>query len=276
MPLWQTSTDKPMMLVYRAKSQTEIELESSRGIRARLIAEGAVSAKSKELARANADLESFATIVSHDLKAPLRHMRQLADTLITEPAIAGNDEALERLMQVQNLSRRMSHMLTELLDYASLGRKYEAIIETDTAALVASIITSMPETGCQFVSVGDWPVLPTLAVPLNLILRNLIHNAIQHHDRDRGLVTVGCENKPHELVISVSDDGPGIPPEYHAAAFLPFRTLGGRNGHGGTGIGLAMVKKVVETAGGGITIVSDPARARGTTFIVTWPKLIHT
>ncbi len=272
---WQTDTDTPMMLVYRVKSQTEIEYELSRQIRARLMAEGTVSAKSKELARANADLESFAAIVSHDLKAPLRHMRQLADTLITETTIAKSDEALSRLMQVQSLSRRMSHMLTELLDYASLGRKYEALVETDTGALVAQIVASMPASGCNIAISGSWPVLATLAAPLDLILRNLVQNAIQHHDREHGAIAIACQDRPHEIVISVADDGPGIPPEYHAAAFLPFRTLGAKNGQGGTGIGLAMVKKVVETAGGGISVTSDAPRTRGTTFIVTWPKLIR-
>lgn len=273
---WNTDTNKPLLLAYRANSQTEIELELSRQIRARLIAESEVSAKSRELARANADLESFAAIVSHDLKAPLRHMRQMADTLITHPAIAEDETASARLRQLQNLSRRMSHMLTELFDYASLGRKHEAIAEIDTSELITGIVAAPATSGIGIRIDGDWPTIATLAAPLDLILRNLIQNALQHHDRNTGRIVVSCANETSELIIEISDDGPGIPPEHHGAIFLPFRTLGSPDGKGGTGIGLAMVKKMVDAAGGTITVRSDPRQSRGATFVVKWPKLIRT
>lgn len=271
---WQPDQGRPILLAYRANSQTELEIELSRQIRARLMAEAEVSEKSKELARANADLESFAAIVSHDLKAPLRHMRQIADEVIVKATLRNEEEAAGKLRQLQGLSRRMAHMLSELLDYASLGRKSEALAATDTRTLAQSIIASMPESGIKIAMTGAWPVLTTLAAPLDLILRNLIQNAIQHHDRGEGHITLDCQEEPARLVFSVTDDGPGIAPEHHAAAFLPFRTLDREGKKGGTGIGLAMVKKMVETAGGTITLVSDPAQARGTTFRVAWPKLI--
>lgn len=272
---WHLPTDKPVLLAYRANSQTELELELSRQIRARLMAESEASSKSRELARANADLESFAAIVSHDLKAPLRHMRQLADQLITEKAVAGNEGIVARLTQIQSLSRRMSHMLTELLDYASLGRKDMGLADVNTGALVASIIRALPKTGITVEVGGDWPKVRTLAAPLDLILRNLIANALQHHDRSEGKVVVSCADEPDDLVFRVCDDGPGIAPEHHAAVFLPFRTLAPQLPSSGTGIGLAMVKKTAETAGGAITITSDPRKARGTTLIVKWPKIIR-
>lgn len=272
---WHSDARQVMLLIYRANSQTDLEMELSRQIRARLIAEGEASAKSRELARANADLESFAAIVSHDLKAPLRHMRQLADHLITDAAIADQGDAVVKLQQVQTLSRRMSHMLTELLDYASLGRKYEALAPVDTAALIASIVETVPASNHRIEIAGTWPVLTTLAAPLDLILRNLVQNALQHHDRERGTIRVTCTDEGSSLAITIADDGPGIAPEHHRAVFLPFRTLANGKRSGGTGIGLAMVKKMIETAGGKITISSDPARARGTTFTVLWPKQIR-
>lgn len=271
---WLPDDDRPMLLAYQASSQTEMELELSRQIRARLMAEADLAAKSRELTRANADLESFAAIVSHDLKAPLRHMRMIADDLIMETSHAGNPVIADKLLHLQDLSRRMSHMLTELFDYASLGRKYEALAATDTAALIRGIIDSMPANGFDVKAQGDWPVINTLAAPLDLVLRNLVQNAIQHHDQTAGQITLQCTEDPSNLIIEISDDGPGIDPRHHAAVFLPFRTLERPDRASGTGMGLAMVKKTVETAGGKIAIESVPARTRGSKFIVKWPKMI--
>ncbi|MEQ1654034.1 MAG: HAMP domain-containing sensor histidine kinase [Hyphomicrobium sp.] len=271
---WMPDQDRPLLLAYRANSQTELELELSRQIRARLMAEAEVTAKSKELSRANADLESFAAIVSHDLKAPLRHMRQIADDVIIKATRSKDGEEADKLRQLQSLSRRMSHMLSELLDYASLGRKSEALAATDTRALAESIVASMPESGIAIRIAGHWPIISTLAAPLDLIVRNLVQNAIQHHDGATGHITLHCTDAPTALVITVADDGPGIAPAHHDAVFLPFRTLDDGAAKGGTGMGLAMVKKMVETAGGRIAIASDPALARGAVFTVHWPKLI--
>lgn len=271
---WLPGDDRPMLLAYQASSQTEMELELSRQIRARLMAEADLAAKSRELTRANADLESFAAIVSHDLKAPLRHMRMIADDLIVQASKTGTSAEAEKLLHLQDLSRRMSHMLTELFDYASLGRKYEALAAIDTAAIVQGIIDSLPSDGFELKVEGVWPVINTLAAPLDLILRNLVQNAIQHHDEPQGRIVLQCTDAADHLRITVTDDGPGIDPRHHGAVFLPFRTLEPRSPAGGTGMGLAMVKKTVETAGGCIEIMSDPQRARGTQFIVKWPKLI--
>lgn len=269
---WQERDARIFVLAYRANAQTELELELSRQIRARLMAEEEISAKSKELARANADLESFAAIVSHDLKAPLRHMRHIADDLIVSNTAEANDDTAEKLRQLQSLSRRMSHMLTELFDYASLGRKYEALAPADTRQLAESIVASLPARGMDIIVTGSWPVITTLAAPLDLVIRNLVQNAIQHHDRAEGRVTIEGGEQAGALIVRVTDDGPGIAREHHGAIFRPFRTL--NSTASGTGMGLAMVKKTVETAGGSIEISSDPAKARGTTFTVLWPRFI--
>lgn len=270
---WLPDEDRPMLLAYRANSQTDLELELSRQIRAKLMTEADLAEKSRQLARANADLESFAAVVSHDLKAPLRHMRMLADDLIVDSGVNVDAAAAAKLAQLQALSRRMSHMLTELFDYASLGRKYEAIAPVDTLAIARSIVESLPRSNFTFDILGTWPAISTLAAPLDLVLRNLVQNALHHHDRLEGHITLECSEEPASYAFLVGDDGPGIAPQHHDAIFLPFRTLDQRAT--GTGMGLAMVKKTVDTAGGQIEIDSDPAKARGTRFIVHWPKLIR-
>lgn len=279
---WLPDEDRPMILAYRANSQTDLELELSRQIRARLMAEAEIVEKSKQLSRANADLESFAAIVSHDLKAPLRHMRYIADDLMLTCGGRAGAEAIDKLRRLQDLSRRMAHMLTELFNYASLGRKLEALAPVDTRAIAHGIVESVPAGGITIAVTGVWPAVTTLAAPLDLVLRNLVHNAVQHHDKSTGHVVLTCRDEPGALVFEIRDDGPGIAPEHHASIFMPFRTLmreatgraAAASAGMGTGMGLAMVKKTLEAAGGSIAILSDPAVARGTTFIVYWPKLI--
>lgn len=259
----------PMAIAYRSSSQTDLELELSKQIRARLMAESEVMATSKALARANSDLESFAAVVSHDLKAPLRHMRYLADTLAVQCQDAATSSTLAAI-KAQTL--RMSSMLSTLLDYSSLGRKYEAIEPVDSRALVQAIATSLHQPGTTIIIDGHWPVIATLKAPLDLVLRNLIGNALQHHDLLQGRVTVSCVEETAGLVISIADDGPGIDVKHHDAIFLPFRTLAPDDTSNSTGMGLAMVKRTVEAAGGTIAVHSTPDRQRGTTFTVHWPK----
>lgn len=268
---WNSERDSPMAMAYRSPSQTELEFELSRQIRARLMAEAEALATSKALARANADLESFAAIVSHDLKAPLRHMRYLADAPAARRTEADMDKTLAG---IKAQAERMSSMLSSLLTYSSIGRKEEAIEQVDSMALIQSIVQSLPQTGVGIHVDGDWPQIATLKAPLDLVLRNLISNAIQHHDLPNGLVRVSCSDTPAGLSILVSDDGPGIDSRHHDTIFLPFRTLAPEGSAASTGMGLAMVKKTVEGAGGKIAIKSAPHEHRGTTFTLLWPKSV--
>lgn len=273
--IWNTRRNCPMAIAYKSSSQTEIEIELSKQIRARLMAEAEVTAKSKELARANADLESFAAIISHDLKAPLRHMRQLTETAFDKTGLADDAGLRDILRDIEGQSRRMSGMLTALLDYSSLGRKYEGLESVDTRALIEAIKDSLPESGHAILIDGHWPVLSTLHAPLDLVLRNLVANALQHHDRPTGTIAVTCEDQTLALAIRIADDGPGIDPHHHASIFLPFRTLKPNGESNSTGMGLAAVKKTIEGAGGTIAVSSNPVAARGTTFTLTWPKVLR-
>ncbi len=272
--VWNPKRNAPMAIAYKSASQTELEIELSKQIRARLMAEAEVTAKSKELARANSDLESFAAIISHDLKAPLRHMRQMTETAFESTQSSG-DQALRNILRdIEGQSRRMSHMLTALLDYSTIGRKYEALESVDTASLIAAVKDSLPESGHIISIDGQWPVLMTLRAPLDLVLRNLICNALQHHDNQNGRININCEESPLSVVITIADDGPGIDQHHHTSIFLPFRTLQTDTGKPSTGMGLAAVKKTIDGAGGTISVISDPKIQRGTTFAVTWPKVL--
>lgn len=272
---WNAGRDCAMALAYKSAAQTELELELSRQIRARLMAEAEVAATAKALERANSDLESFAAIVSHDLKAPLRHMRHMTEKAFDKAAHDQTPVVRDLLRAIEQQSQRMSDMLSALFDYSSLGRKYEALELIDTGALVRDIRKSLPECGHDVRIEGDWPEMTTLRAPLDLVLRNLLFNAISHHDRTSGVITVGCSDQQANLAISIRDDGPGIDPQHHEAIFLPFRTVKQSAEGGSTGMGLAVVKKTLQSIGGMIEVVSEPATQRGTTMVVHWPKVIR-
>ena len=277
---WFEEIQNFLVLVYRGPARNEIELELARETRARLIAEAEVTAKSNELARANAelglanrDLEAFAGIISHDLKAPMRGLRYLAEDAAAALQAGRSEDARAKLGLMAEQSLRMSRMLSALLEYSSAGRKQEAVETVDTGALVRTIARHLPHPPGIAVEVeGDWPVFDTLAAPLDLVLRNLIDNAIKHHDREHGVIRAVCRDGDTHLTIEIADDGAGIDPSLQDTVFLPFRRLGDSAGAEGTGMGLALVARSVDAAGGSIRLISDTSLQRGATFRVLWPK----
>ena len=275
---WSPQQSCYLLLVARASLDAALEIELLRHVRARLMAEAEIKAKSEELARANRDLEDFAAIISHDLKAPMRALHYMTDDL--EATLAENrlDDARTKLAWIRSQSKRMSSMLNALLDYSSIGRKLRALEPVDTKALVTSIANSLPlEDGFRIGVDGDWPEIETLKAPLDLVLRNLADNAIKHHDRPGGTVTMAARDTPDALLITVSDDGPGVAPEHRQAIFLPFRTLvaGDAAASAGIGMGLALVERTIENIGGSIRLLPAASGQRGATFEVVWPKLLN-
>ncbi|MDX2307077.1 MAG: HAMP domain-containing sensor histidine kinase [Hyphomicrobium sp.] len=278
--IWSEDDRSLLLLVARSGVQSDVEIELSRQVRARLIAEAQLDAKSRELEAANAelvaandDLDAYASIISHDLGQPMRAIRHLVDDL--EQAISGrcSTEGAVLLAAVRDQSRRMTEMLQALLDYSSVTRKTDLIAPVDTRRLVEAIVASLGvRPRFEVVIEGAWPTIDTVAAPLDLILRNLIGNAAKHHDRGMGRIVVSSRDQGTKLEIRVADDGKGIPAQLSEAAFLPFRKLAD-GGTDGQGMGLALVKKTVERSGGTIRLERNAAQERGATFVFTWPKL---
>lgn len=282
---WLPEAGHYVLLLGRVLSRSGVEDLLEAQVRLRRIAEAEVEAQKKlleranaELSRANADLGAFASVISHDLRAPLRFMRYLAED--AKAALARGDDAaaLAFLERSAAQTRRMGAMLSGLLTYSRIGRKAEVVAEVDTGVLVREIAESTDRPEGISVSVsGTWPVLATLAQPLDIVVRNLVDNSVKHHDRATGEVRIGAEPNGDFLTISVADDGPGIPPEWQEAIFLPFRRIGDDADPAaadGAGLGLALVRRTVDMVGGAIDVISDPAVRRGTTIRVQWPKTI--
>ena len=272
---WRPDARDYVMLVAPVLATQMPDLENL--VRARLIAEEKLRRTTAELERINRDLEEFAYIISHDLKVPLRALKFLSSDVVT--ALDGEPADLEAARTASHdmiaQSKRMSSMLLGLLEYAQIGRKAEAIERVDTAKLAGEIVASLrPDPAMHVAMTGTWPIADTLPVPLDLVLRNLVSNAIKHHDRAAGRIELAAGADDIYLTFAVIDDGPGIDPAWHAAVFQPFRTVSGDESgdpdH--SGIGLALVKRAIESVGGKIQLASDPGRGRGCTFTVFWPK----
>ena len=110
-----------------------------------------------------------------------------------------------------------------------------------------------------------------MPAPLDLVLRNLVDNAIKHSAKEAARIDIACTADMRSIRLSIADDGPGIPPAYHEAVFKPFQRLDGASETDGSGIGLALVRKTVETCGATLTLMSDPGSRSGTTFVIDWP-----
>jgi len=280
---WSRNERRYIVLASRLLEGAGLELELAKQIRARSIAESEAAAKAEalakvnvELERANRDLEEFASVISHDLKAPLRGVHYYVGDL--EAALAGGNagEARQCLTRVANQVRRMSEMLNGLLAYSRVGRKNEMVERVDLRALALEIAGAIASPPGFVIDVAEgWPVIDTLRAPFDLVLRNLVENAVKHHDRPIGRVEISAVDNGMSVMLAVADDGPGIPPEWHEAIFQPFRRIGSDDAVEGSGIGLALVKKTVEMVGGRVEVESRPGARRGTIFRVAWPKVIR-
>ncbi len=229
----------------------------------------------RELERSNADLAEFAHAASHDLKSPLRGIAHLAEWIEEDIAGIAPSQALENLARLRARAARMTALLDGLLAYAQVGRTHVDIETFDTGRMIQDLIATLSLPDGFIVTLdGDMPTITSDRIPLERVLQNLIENAVKHHDRAAGRVTIGARREGKRVRFTVADDGPGIQPRHHELIFQMFRTLARRDAVEGNGIGLAIVKKKVEMHGGEITVKSAPP-ARGTTFTFTWPAMEH-
>ncbi|NCA69317.1 MAG: hypothetical protein EOM91_04295 [Sphingobacteriia bacterium] len=236
-----------------------------------LTLEQEVAKRTAESERRARDLEQFAYVASHDLKAPLRGIANLATWLSQDLEDRLTPEIAEQLALMRDRVARMNALIEGLLTYSRIGRVPGAAEPIDLARLLAETIDSLaPPPGFKVEVTSDLPNLHGDPLALSMVLGNLIGNAIKHHDRSEGLVQVGVQCAGERCEFSVADDGPGIPPELHETVFLMFQTLKVKDLQGDTGIGLALVKKLVEEHGGRIQLHSGPGR--GCRFVFTWPR----
>ncbi len=241
-----------------------------RDISARKQAEARQAQLLQELEAANEELKNFAYVVSHDLKAPLRGIGSLADWLMSDYADKLDDQGREYLALMKNRVSRMDALIDGVLEYSRVGRIRETRVAVELDVLAAGVIQMLAPPPGITVVVEPLPTVVAERTRMQQLFQNLIGNAIKHLDKPQGKVRVACADAGGCWTFSVADNGPGIESRYHERIFHLFQTLAPRDRKESTGVGLALVKKIVELYGGRVWLESAPGQ--GSTFYFTLPK----
>jgi signal transduction histidine kinase len=215
-------------------------------------------------------LNDFAYVVSHDLKAPLRGISSLASWLVSDFADRLGPEGREHLLLISSRVTRLSGLIDAILAYSRAGRERSERLPLEQRPLVLNTIELLaPPAHVQVEVVGDLPALTMNAAKIVQVFQNLLSNAIDFIDKPEGRVRVQCEREGAFWRFCVTDNGPGIEPRHFERIFQLFQTLSSRDDLERTGVGLALVKKIVELEGGRVWLESEVGV--GTTFFFTLP-----
>ncbi len=221
----------------------------------------------------NEELERFAYIASHDLKAPLRVIDNASQWLEEDLAEHLTGDNRDNMNLMRGRVKRMEKLLDDLLEYSRVGRTTDPRYQErmNGATLIDEIVELLdpPEEFTIQIS-PSFASIHVPKMPLQQILLNLINNALKHHDKTEGTIQVSVEDLKEDYRFTVTDDGPGIPSAFHEQVFAMFQTLKPRDQVEGSGMGLAMVKKHVDLAGG--TVHLESVEGQGSTFTIFWPK----
>jgi len=233
----------------------------------------ALEQRAEELGRSNAELEQFASIASHDLKEPLRKVQTLSELVARKEADNLSDEGRDYLERTGAAGQRMQELIDDLLKFsrvATQGRPFEEVDLATVAEQAASDLEAVIDSLGGSVEVGDLPTVPADPLQMRQLMQNLISNALKfHRDGVPPKVTVTGRADGAIAEIEVSDNGIGFEPRFNTRIFKVFERLHGRGAYPGTGIGLALCRKIVDRHGGSITAESTPGE--GSTFKVTLP-----
>ena len=230
-----------------------------------------LSATAVRLEERNRELEQFNYVVSHDLKAPLRAIGSLSEWIEEDLQDQLTDESRRNMNLLRARVYRLEALINGLLQYSRLGQTKLSFGLVPVAELLTEVIDSLgPPAGFTVTVEPPMPFLTTDRMLLGQVFTNLIDNAITHHDRPQGQVKITVSEQENFYRFSVSDNGPGIDERFYEKIFAIFQTLEPRDKRESTGIGLALVKRIIERQGGQSWVVSQVGE--GSTFYFTWPK----
>jgi PAS domain S-box-containing protein len=219
----------------------------------------------------NKELKDFAYIVSHDLKAPLRGVKTLADWIMTDYADKLDDQGKEQIGLLGSRVDRMHKLIDGVLEYSRVGREKEKQVQVNLNELVPGIIDAIaPPENIAITVEGELPVVKCGQTRIMQVFQNLLSNAVKYTDTPKGKIKVGCVEEEGFWKFSIADNGPGIEEKDFERIFQMFQTLSPRDEFESTGVGLTVVKKIVEMYGGKIWVESK--RGQGSTFFFTLPK----
>lgn len=225
----------------------------------------------KELEGVNQELKDFAYIASHDLKAPLRAIKTLADWISTDYADKLDQDGQEQLKLLRQRVDRMHNLIDGILQYSRVGRVREKLTEVELNKLLPEIIDMLaPPANIKITVESDLPTVKCEETRITQVFQNLLSNAVKYMDKPEGHIKVLCSEDGEYWRFGIADNGPGIEKKHWERIFKIFQTLAPRDEFESTGIGLTVVKKIVELYGGKIWLESEVGK--GTTFLFTFPK----
>jgi PAS domain S-box-containing protein len=264
--------NNPMIVIIRDITERQ-QAEANLQARAQELSQlnFSLSALNTLLQQRNRELDQFAYVASHDLKAPLRAISNLSEWLEEDLSGQLSTENQAQMHLLRTRVYRMNSLIDGLLDYSRVGRLNIQPEMVNVQALLEDIIEMLSPPPSFRIEMGaQMPTLMTRRIPLRQVFSNLIENAIEHNSRQAGTINITVEDREAWYEFVIKDDGQGIDPQYHEKIFVIFQTLQARDIHESTGVGLSIVKKIIETEGG--TIRVDSQLGAGATFRFTWPK----
>lgn len=224
-----------------------------------------------KLESANKDLSDFAYIVSHDLKAPLRGIKTLTEWIASDYADKIEEDGREQMSLLSNRVDRMHNLIEGILKYSRVGRVKEKLVRVDLNEVVLEVIDLIaPPVHISITIDNELPTITCEPTRISQVFQNLLSNAVKYMDKPQGQICVGCVEQDGYWRFSVGDNGPGIEEKYFEKIFQMFQTLSPRDEFESTGVGLTVIKKIIEMYGGKIWVESQPGQ--GSTFLFTFPK----
>ena len=245
-----------------------------RDITERKQAEEALAHQTRELTRINSELEDFTHSVSHDLKEPLRGIEAFAGFIAEDYADKLDEQGQGYVNVLRESAVRMKDLIDDLLQLSRIGRTRLDQAPVGVSSLVQDVSLelsfALQEKRVELFIDPDMPTVPCDRARIREVFKNLISNAVKYNDKPQPKIEVGCRSDNRVFTFAVRDNGIGIAPEYYEKIFKIFQRLHHREEYEGTGVGLAICKKVVEAHGGRIWVESAPGE--GTTFLFTIPR----
>jgi PAS domain S-box-containing protein len=225
----------------------------------------------RKLSHANEELQDFAHVTAHDLKTPLRAIGTLADWLSKDYADKFDEQGKEKVRLLVTRAVQMSALIDNILRYSRVGHDITKKQRVDLNTLLSEVIAGIdPPENIEITFENELPVLMCDGTQILQVFQNLLSNAVKYIDKPRGQIKIGCVEQDAFWKFSVTDNGSGIEKRHYERIFKLFQTLSPCDGIESTGIGLSIVKKIVELNGGSVCVESEVGK--GSTFLFTLPK----
>jgi len=225
----------------------------------------------EEVESTNRELKDFAYIISHDLKAPLRGIKTLANWISTDYKDKLDDAGKEQIDLLSQRVDRMHNLIDGVLQYSRVGRIKQAKIKLNLNELVPEVIDMVaPPENIEITIENELPVIECEQNRVIQVFQNLLSNAVKYMDKPQGRIRIGCVEEDGFWKFSIADNGPGIEERHFERIFRIFQTLSSSDEYENTGVGLTVVKKIVELYGGSIFVRSEVGK--GSTFFFTLPR----